>query len=287
VAASLEVVSRLAREHLTPPVAEKWISLLRPAARLKHAGPGEAIVGELGGDPWLHEDVDWPVWGGHGPLTHVGSVDCQALKGITLDIALPGDGRLAFFYFDGQLDGGQAIVFYEQPDSLAGSRVLYVPAGANATRRRTPKGLTPYPRVALSAEPIVTYPGFDHPALRRAFDAESLEPRAFDHPVNADAFTDALSELDAGPFHQVGGYADPIQGPIEYEVAQAALGGKVDWRDPALEREASQWSLLAQIDTDDDANMMWGDAGMLYWAIRPADLDKHRLDAASFTWQCS
>ncbi|MFK0044323.1 DUF1963 domain-containing protein [Streptomyces sp. NPDC090741] len=40
-------------------------------------------------------------------------------------------------------------------------------------------------------------------------------------------------------------------------------------------------------DTDDAADMMWGDAGVLYWLIRPQDLAECRFDRAMFTWQCS
>jgi uncharacterized protein YwqG len=32
--------------------------------------------------------------------------------------------------------------------------------------------------------------------------------------------------------------------------------------------------------------MDWGDAGSLYWMIRPEDLTARRFDAAGFTWQC-
>lgn len=33
--------------------------------------------------------------------------------------------------------------------------------------------------------------------------------------------------------------------------------------------------------------MTWGDAGALYWLIRPKDLAERRFDRARFTWQCS
>jgi hypothetical protein len=48
--------------------------------------------------------------------------------------------------------------------------------------------------------------------------------RAFlGHPVNDEAFAEALSERVAGPRHQVGGYPVTVQGPVEEEVAMAAL----------------------------------------------------------------
>jgi len=76
------------------------------------------------------------------------------------------------------------------------------------------------------------------------------------------------------PLHQVGGYAWPVQGDVEYEIAGPDAGQPRDWIP------------LAQFDSDDAADMMWGDTGMLYWLIRPDDLAARRFDRAAFTWQC-
>jgi len=286
--ATREAVERVARKHLPRDVAESWLRLLRPAARLNHARSGEPIVGQLGGLPALHETTAWPTWRDHGPLTFVASINCETLVSMRLDIALPQDGALAFFYFDGQYDDAQSLVIFEEPETLEGSRVLYIPADATATVRSCPLGIEAYPRIDLSAEMVATYPNFEHPALTEAFRLPGQDLRSFlDHPVNDDTFMEALGELEIGSVHQVGGYARAIQGPVEYEVALATLGGKVARKDPKLEQEARTWKLLVQIDSDERAKMMWGDVGMLYWMIRSTDLIARSFDAASFTWQCS
>jgi uncharacterized protein YwqG len=41
------------------------------------------------------------------------------------------------------------------------------------------------------------------------------------------------------------------------------------------------------LDTDDDAGMMWGDGGMLYFWIRREDLEKSRFDRCWMILQCS
>jgi uncharacterized protein YwqG len=286
--ATHEAVEQVARQHLPIGVAEKWIRLLRPAARLKPRDSGDSIVGQLGGVPTLQDDVAWPEWKHHGPLAFIASVDCRELTALGLDIALPRDGTLAFFYFDGEYDDGKSSVIFEEPESLAGSRVLYVPADATAKARSSPGGITAYPRVDLSAKAVATYPNFEHPSLIDAFRVAGEDLRSFlDHPVNDLGFIEALGELDTGPAHQVGGYARPVQGPVEYEVALATLGGKTAREHPSLSRAARAWTLLVQIDSDDDAKMMWGDVGTLYWMMRPGDLMARSFDAASFTWQCS
>ncbi|WP_027931562.1 DUF1963 domain-containing protein [Amycolatopsis thermoflava] len=86
----------------------------------------------------------------------------------------------------------------------------------------------------------------------------------------------ALAATVPSSAHQIGGYAFPIQHAVEQDVAI--------W--PAVQEEARRWVALAQIDSDDETGMMWGDAGRLHWLIRAADLAAGRFDAASFTWQC-
>jgi uncharacterized protein YwqG len=57
-------------------------------------------------------------------------------------------------------------------------------------------------------------------------------------------------------------------------------------RPGALQAEQARWTLLAQIDTDGRAGMMWGDAGTLYWLARREGLSTDRLAPTSFIWQC-
>ncbi|GAA4571005.1 YwqG family protein [Planotetraspora kaengkrachanensis] len=281
-AVTREHLTGLARAHLPEDVADTWTSLLRPGLRLTHARDGDRVAGHLGGDPILPEDVPWPVWEDRGPLTFIAALDCSALEPAAYAGGVPSGGVLSFFYFDGQIDDGEEIVGPWDPATQAGARVLYVPAAAEASPREAPEGIEPYPRVPLSAHAAVTVPTPTHPVLVASFggDLEAIKG----HPVSARAFRRNLPPSgDIG--HRVGGYAAPVQADVEYEVAQVALGG-VDWRDPRLQDEAAHWVLLAQFDSDGRANMMWGDAGALYWLIRPEDLAAGRFDRALFTWQC-
>ncbi|MCD9903825.1 DUF1963 domain-containing protein [Streptomyces sp. MT29] len=53
---------------------------------------------------------------------------------------------------------------------------------------------------------------------------------------------------------------------------------EVSWEGPRLAEEAGNWVLLAQFGSEDAADMMWGDAGVLYWLIRPEDLAEQRFE---------
>lgn len=270
----------LAREHLPNEIAERWIGLLRPGLRLENATDAGPAVGRLGGLPELPAIEEWPVWEGHGPLSFIASLDCAALPSAALDIALPPDGTLVFFYFDGQLDEGSAVVEPHEPDSWAGARVLYVPAGVPVAERAAPEGIQPYPEVPLRARVETTAPYLWHPVVYREF-----APMPDDHPVWGEDFKEAMWDHSEGTEHRIGGHANPVQDEVEAEVARGALGSP-PWTDPRIKDEALRWVLLAQFDTDDDADMMWGDCGALYWLIRPEDLAERRFDRAMFTWQC-
>ncbi|MFE2560736.1 YwqG family protein [Streptomyces sp. NPDC059352] len=288
---SPEALRALADQHLPSDVADRWVGLLRPAVRLEAATGPDPVVGRLGGSPKLPAHVEWPSWEGHGPLSFVASLDCAALPVGAVDVALPAAGTLSFFYFDGQLDDGDALVLAEDRESWAGARVLYTPADEAGVEvgveRATPNGLEAYPEVPLTARPSMTAAEPWHPRIREAFVPGAPLGNRYDHPVCSQDFLDALWGFDDEVGHQIGGHAHSIQNPVEIEIAEAVLDGKAPWGDPILDREIVEWTLLAQFDSDDAADMMWGDAGALYWLIRPQDLAEHRFDRAMFTWQCS
>jgi uncharacterized protein YwqG len=278
-----ELVAEIAGRFLPDDIAARWLRLLRPAAALRYARPGALVAAVLGGQPRLPESAEWPVWEGHGPLSFIAAIDCAALAAVPLDIPLP-FGVLLFFYFDGQIGGPRAAAAAWDP---AGARMLYVRPDQATSVRACPAGIEPYPRVGLAVEPMVTYPTFEHPDLLAAFEVQAEDLDSFvDHPVNGEAFEQALWDRRAGPRHQVGGYAYPVQGPPEYDVADPGLYANGRDTRPLLMAEVARWTLLAQIDSDDRAEMMWGDAGVLYWLTRSRDPAGGGLEKVSFTTHC-
>ena len=123
----------LAHLHLPTRTADQWSGLALPAGRLEPIGDDATgpVVGHLGGNPRLPDGVEWPQWPHHGPLTYIAGIDCAALPANDLGMPFPANGNLLFFYFDGQLDDGEALVLPDEPDSAAGARVLYVPVDAS------------------------------------------------------------------------------------------------------------------------------------------------------------
>lgn len=286
----------LARRHLPPEVAERWIALVRPAVHLRACRGGRKRVGQLGGCPGLPDGMVWPEWEGEGSLNFVASIECDQLPQDGLDIALPDSGTLLLFYFDSEAgyfdpEYPPRTVMVTDPESLAGARVLFVPAGESTVECATPADIDPYDFVPLTADPILTGPDWSHPAFRAACQDLSDANHAFlDDHGNGDAFVSALRKLMPTPCHQVGGHALPVQDAVEVDVARARLNARAPFDDPtwqALQREGQRWTPLAQIDSDREAGMMWGDVGTLYWLMRPEDLAAGDFQASSFTWQCT
>jgi hypothetical protein len=161
---------------------------------------------------------------------------------------------------------------------------LSTPAHLTDALTPAPPGLDAYPTVALTAIRTVTWPSGELPWVEQAWERHGLTGDA-SGPV--DALMDELWELPhAGhDTHQVGGHATPQQGAVELEVEQfrrGVDGTPFDWSDPDVQASATHWQLLLQVASDDDADMMWGDVGQLYWLTRDADPPTE----AHFTWQC-
>jgi uncharacterized protein YwqG len=136
---------------------------------------------------------------------------------------------------------------------------------------------------------------------------ELVLPDAFEDGVrellDSDEAFDAYTELDDelneewfgdAPRHRLLGRPTLVQGPMELE-AQLASSGIDVGRAEAYETEeakrlepgAADWTLVAQIDSDDDTGFMWGDVGLVYWWMRRDDVAAGRWEGVWGILQCS
>ena len=93
--------------------------------------------------------------------------------------------------------------------------------------------------------------------------------------------------------HQLLGHPREIQGEMQLECQLASngvyCGNPEGYQNPLvreLEPGASQWTLLFQCDSDDQAGWMWGDVGRLYFWITESDLISRRFDNVWMVLQC-
>jgi hypothetical protein len=228
---------------------------VRPAIRLATSRTDDIAIGasKVGGDPDLPADVAWPDRG--GPMEFLAQIDL-AEAAAALPTRLPSSGHLWFFLRTGAWGGKPA------DDGL----VLYAPAGVELASRTFPGAEAPEQTPSSCA---VTMTGYEDLPDESAV----LPPRAEEHEVEGYLeIRDYLAQA-GGSAHKLLGHDNPVQGPVLEEARHEAKDG-------------ADWILLLQLDTDDRAEMMWGDAGMLYFCIRADDLDARRFDQALLIMQC-
>ena len=229
----------------------------------------------LGGTAALPATIAWPSKAGK-PLTLLASLDLTSLSQALPLPWLPASGRLLFFYDVDKQPWGF------DPNDRGSWAVIHVREVARSDGAPAHRHL---PRLNLALHNINTYPSLQRPHVA----ALGLN----------DAENDSLSELSSGvfrgfPCHQVGGFANPIQGDeMEVECQLASHG--VYCGEPSvhsapefarLRAGAADWRLLLQLDSDDDLGVMWGDGGILYFWIREQEAQGGRFDNAWVVLQC-
>ncbi|HEY5994070.1 MAG TPA: YwqG family protein [Gallionellaceae bacterium] len=255
----------------------------RPALHVIPA-PAPGAFSKIGGLPNLPSAIAWPEWGAQ-PMSFLAQIDLAELPQPSPLPELPASGYLYFFY-----DAEQSTWGFDPKDR--GSWAVVYSAGTPAPETRPAPDELPEEGLFLE-QPVMFSPILSIPDLQR------LELPGSDSDDEDEAFEKAQElreEIFGGrPQHQIGGYPNPIQNDtmeIECQLASNGLylGDSSGYEDPrakALMQGAEDWRLLFQIDTDDDAGMMWGDCGMIYFWIRAADLARKDFSNVWMVLQCS
>ncbi|MEQ1700092.1 MAG: YwqG family protein [Ilumatobacteraceae bacterium] len=232
----------------------------------------------IGGDPDVPSDFAWPMYR-DVPQSFIAQIDLAEVQPLLPDV-LPASGLLSFFY-----DSEQSVWGFD-PAEVGASRVAYFANDRALHSRTSPLEHPKY--VGFDQRWLVPKPEISF-CPWESFDLETLG-LARDEVY---AYADVLS-TDPSPTHRLLGHPSPVQGDMQLECQLVSSGlycgnssGYEDPRAASSRAGASDWRLLLQIDTDDDANMMWGDCGMLYWWMRDDDIRNGRWDRAHLILQCS
>jgi uncharacterized protein YwqG len=264
--------------------ADALLGLIEPSVRLEpRATPEQEIPlgsSKLGGRPDVPPGFSWPTFRGR-PQSFIAQVNLSEVHALPGGAVLPSSGLLSFFY-----DSEQSVWGFD-PKDRAGWAVLHSPAEVSVQRAPFPASLPEHARYAPSLlaprleSTFAPWESSDLVALGLSFD-------------QAGVYSDAIPEPESELIHRLLGHPDPIQGDMQLEAQLAFHGlncgdpsGYQDPRAESLGRGATDWRLLLQIDSDDDARMMWGDVGRLYYWIRRADLAGNRFDDVWLILQCT
>lgn len=252
-------------------------SFVTPAAQLLlHDAPSRS---HFGGRPDLPADVPWPKWQGR-PLDFLLRLSLADLQPVLPVGGLPASGALLFFYAAEEQPWGF------DPKDKGSCAVLHVPdraAPVGAESAATDGALMP--RRSIGLRRIDTRPSVSNERV----DGLKLDQTEFD---------DYLRLLEAPfqgrPKHQIGGWPTVLQNDsmqLECQLASHGLfcgdaSGYEDPRAATLQPGAAQWRLLAQIDTDDDLGLMWGDCGIIYFWLREGESGQLDLKQPWLILQC-
>lgn len=265
--------------------ALELMALVRPSIRLRprimreQNAPGGGS--RIGGEPDLPPAARWPVRDGV-PQSFIAQIDLVHTHPLDREGVLPDDGLLSFFY-----DSKQGVWGFDPGDAGAWS-VEYAPAGVELVRRRFPDEL---PREASFAPLELELTLESTPAPWELSEVAALGLSDSERFAYADA---TEPDTEEGVIHRLLGHPDPIQGDMQLECQLVShglyCGDNSGYRDPRAERlgaGAVDWRLLLQIDSDDDAGMMWGDGGRLYFWIHKDALAARRWAETHLVLQCT
>lgn len=227
---------------------ETVTSLLKPLAKVAtKLIPRKAVEGEFiplleshfGGWPYAQIDEQWPCC----PVCKVDlTFICQIDVASGFHEKPKGIDLFTFFYcwecgpwgLDDEIDGTWVVRTYSDPKEIFAKPIR-------------PIGPEPYPPdvCLLASEKVNSFPDYDEIDSHFEKAAESFSD--IDGP---DAYEAAVKSLDGETEFctLVGGYAHWIQGEDT----------------PVCDHCRSRMNLLAQIDSETEADVMWGDSGCLY-----------------------
>lgn len=231
----------------------------------------------LGGTPGLPPGMAWPIRSGK-PLGFLARIDLPELHNAMPIPWLPASGALLFFYdieeqpwgFDPKDRGGWAVIHVPNGETSS-----VAPANGDAT-----------PRMHVGFRRIQSYPSYERDSIT------ALELTDEESELLIDICGD---QFENQPRHQTGGFPSPVQGDsmeLECQLASNGIycGDSTGYEDPRveeLEKSAGDWKLLLQFDSDDDLEVMWGDAGMLYFWVREQEAQAGNFANAWLVLQCS
>lgn len=245
-----------------------------------HTLPEDKIAlgqSKFGGKPDLPKNIEWFKEASGKSLSFIAQLNFSELQNYNVSKDLPKEGILYFFYSANQEAWGFDI---KDKDKF---KVFYSIDIENIESKSFPSDLEQfsiYKPCSLKFSNAVSLPSWEN-----EFVGEVLN----------DSEMDSYMEItSADNNNKILGYSDNIQGEMELECQLVTNGlycgdpsGYNDPRRKELEKGASDWKLLLQIDSEDDkTEMMWGDSGRLYFWIRQQDLRELNFEKSWFVLQC-
>jgi uncharacterized protein YwqG len=268
-------------------VSQSIVSFSEPSIRFDTTQVNEDSLdigtSKAGGNPDLPPGTPWPKWE-ERPMCFLAQINLAELAQFEASELLPSSGVLSFFY-----DSEQGTWGFDPNDIGSWKAIYSEESGSSLVRCNLPDDLPKYarfPTCSLSFYQENTVPPFDSMVIGSLGLSEQEQYAYFD-------FYDAYEEGHGAITHRILGHPDPIQGNMQLECQLVShglyTGDASAYQHPRrkeLEPGSLDWRLLLQLDSDDKAGMMWGDAGQLYFWIQEAALKACDFERVWMILQC-
>lgn len=241
---------------------------------------------KFGGKPIVDRiDFEWPYIGDR-PLTFLLQFDLTELS--------------THLQYDWLNNSGSVLIFYDLKEMPWG----YDPKDRGKWKvifQANPKVEVEFPR-KLDKNLILKERHFD---FKKVNLLPSFEDKCITSLNLTDEETDLYIELNEhyeeyapyreSPAHQIGGFASPVQGDdMQFEAKQASNGvymgdgnGFKNATEADFQLAKDEWQLLFQFDSDDYLDVMWGDAGILYFWVENSKSKHNDFSNVWAVLQCS
>lgn len=242
--------------------------------------PVEVGVSKIGGKPDVIKDFYWPINNGRH-LAFLAQINLSEIRDYDDNKLLPDSGMLYFFYDSEEMEWG-----YDE-NSIEGFKVIYFDGDNNELQRMDYPADLKEQEYSIFKEVDLSF------SSKWSFPSYEVVDIEFDE-VASDAYFDYQSLENDNMSHLLG-YFDNIQGDVRFECVDAVErinGDRRNWNELSNQEQQellskqNEWILLFQLDSIDEANMMWGDTGMLYFMIKKDDLKNKAFDKVWLILQC-
>jgi hypothetical protein len=220
----------------------------------------------LGGSPLLPTGTSWPERNGK-PMQFLALLNLAEIA--SPPASLPPAGLLAIFYDTYQQPWG------DEPEDLGSSVILHTPDPACAMPAKAPGETGPSPlRQPLAFRRETALALSDH--QEHNFEV-LLHGSAPDEKSRLSSLRRAMRNSEPRGL-RVMSPPRAVQGDMDNDLAVATAAYGL----PA----GTRWTMLIQLDSNDDLDWSWGDAGSLYFWLPSDDLAAGRFDRVWTILQC-
>ena len=266
-------------------VADKLVGLAQKCVRLETDPSSEKDIplgaSKIGGLPDLPEQLGWPCWN-NVPLSFLCQINLKDLSEYSCCSYLPTAGWFFFFY-----DPEQRTWGFDPNDKDSWRVIFHAGELSGLSRRDEPLGdFEPYQPCKVLFHESISFPEWNGLEVGNLLLDDELD-KYID-------FIEGFSESHlCCSENQILGHPNPMQGDMRLGCQLVSNGiycgdekGYLDKRRKSLEPGAKDWQLLLQLDSDENAEMMLGDCGRLYFWIKEQDVFDRNFTDAWMVLQC-